>query len=227
MKKILLFDKYLKTKTYSDQFGYHPIWNSEIEKWLQSIGLEYLEKYKGRFGQKGREKQRDNFLAELCVHYYLSKRLKWELKELSPIGNDRHELEFVFVDRKGVKWHCEVKNSSWETEIINGDGTKAEKLARIKQPKYIKGEKGRSFSPADSYVSQIAKASKQFRAGNNNLLVILPDTFVTPTIDPYLKQNIEEATPADSPITAVAILDRYLMSGAKRVKYSWRLLKLN
>lgn len=220
-----LFDKYLKPIKYNDAFGHNEVWNDEIEKWLSSVPVEHIEKNKGRFGKAGREKQRDNFLAELCASYYLQDKLGWNLKEISPIGSGNHELEYLFRDISAKEWHCEIKNSSWEKEIMDGDGDWDSKVQRTKSPKYIKGD-GRSFSFADSYEDQIRKAEKQLMLGNNNLLVILPDTFISPLVNPYIGENILEAVADNSPITAIGILDRRLSSGTTVVEYAWKLVNI-
>ena len=223
--KTPLFNKYLSKNKYEDKFGYHPIWNAEVEKWLSIVDYEYLEKYKRRFGCKGREKQRGNFLAELCVCYYLVEVLGWNLKKLSPIGKGNHELEYLFDDTSGKSWYCEVKNSSWEAEVMNRGGDLKGKLSRIEKPKYIRRD-GRSFAFEDSYITQIRKADKQFKKRNNNLLVIVPDTFVSPLIDPNLSQNVRDAISEDSPISTVAFLEICLSLGASKVEYRWKLINL-
>lgn len=220
-----LFDKYLKPIKYNDAFGHHEIFNDEVERWLSSVPIDYIEKNKGRFGKVGREKQRKNFLAELCVSFYLQDKLDWNLISLSPIGNDPHELDYLFCDNSGKKWYCEVKNSSWEKNIMDGDTDHNSKLLRIGSPKYKNGDGG-LLSFDDSYKAQISKAEKQFLMGNNNLLVIVPDTFVSPLVNPYIDQNILEVVGDNSPITAIGILDVFLPSGAKRVKYTWKLINI-
>lgn len=218
-----LFDKYLSHINYNDAFGHNSIWNQEVEKWLESIDLQYLEQNKRRFGKAGREKQRDNFLAELCVNYFLQKKLGWKLNQLTPLGTKLHELEFLFTDTCGVLWYCEVKNSSWENEVMSGKESLETKKHRIKEPKYKNGD-GRSFSLTDSYVEQIRKATNQFQTGKNNLLVIIPDTFVSPLIDPFLDDNVWTNTPIDSPITAVGFLEYNLSSDESEVVYNWKLI---
>lgn len=107
---------------------------------------------------------------------------------------------------------------------MDGDGTQRGKEARMRQSKYIPGD-GRSFSSKDSYLDQIRKARNQFKAGSNNLLVIVPDTFVSPLVDPYLDEHIKAAA-SGSIITSVAILDKYLPTSTESVVYNWKLISI-
>lgn len=213
-----LYDKYLSQIKYNDDFGHCEVWNNEIEKWLASVPIEYLDKNKRRFSNQGREKQRKNFLAELCVSYYLQSELGWELVGPEPMGKGNHILDFKFLDTSRETWYCEVKNSSWENEVMKRKSDLPTKIARKKQPKHLKNEGG-SFSFTDGFEKQIRKANEQFSVGVNNLLVIVPDTFVSPIYDPFLNSDVKEIVPSPTTITKIAFLDKKLSS---TVKYTWK-----
>lgn len=72
--------------------------------------------------------------------------------------------------------YCEVKNPGWEGEL-NEDEKRG---ARKQLPKYISGE-ARSINPAERIHYAIEKAREKLPKQTNNLVVIVPDMFVSVT----------------------------------------------
>jgi len=204
------YNKYLSSQSYSDDFGYSDEWNDEIDKWLktvQEVGPSYLENNKNRFKK---EKQRDELLAEIKAIYFLKEKLGLDILQLEPPGKDGHVLDIQIKDINDKTWDVEVKAPSWRKGIWDDSSlSEEEKKNRLEKPKYINAE-ARSFSFDDALVDPIKRSVKQFDPSCNNLLLIVPNMFVTPLASPNLKYSINKLLKVhdlQSVISAVCIIN--------------------
>ena len=154
-------------KKYEDDFGYHPTWNKEVNKWL-----ELIYKLNKKFYETGKTdiatpEKRDAFLGEIKAIYYCHQFLKGKNFKIET----KQPIDFEY-EKKGVKFFVEVKSPSWHGEIFKDDSlTKDQKKARKGRPQYISGE-GRSFSPRDAIEDSIKNALHKFKINQKNILEV-------------------------------------------------------
>ncbi|MDD3190441.1 MAG: hypothetical protein PHI66_01985 [Candidatus Pacebacteria bacterium] len=215
------FNDFFKESRYNDDFGYNPIWNKEVNKWLELVH-KINEKYYeiGKTDIKTREK-RDAFLGEIKSIYYCHKVLKGEnfrigIKEL---------IDFEY-QKNGQKFFVEVKSPSWQGEILKDDKlSKEQKLIRKNKKQYINGEGG-WFSAKAAIEDSIKNSIHKFKKSEHNILMIVPNMFAQiQGLQPWHIQIIidEELKKQDKDylISTIAILETELSESNRKKKIEY------
>lgn len=206
-------------KKYDDDFGSNPIWNAEINKWLELIhrlNKKFYDNGKTDIATPGK---RDAFLGEIKAVYYCHKFLKGNFFDIEP----KTKIDFKYT-KNDVIFFVEVKSPSWHGEIFKDDSlTLDQKKKREKAPQYINGE-GRSFSPRDAIEDSIKNSLHKFEKNQKNILMITPGMFVALHDSPngHVKNVIQEELQKQDTknlITTVAILETELPAGDSEIKY--------
>jgi len=206
-------------KKYDDDFGYHPIWNAEIDKWLKLVHELNKKFYNNGKTDIVSTEKRDACLGEIKAVYYCHEFLKGEKFKLEP--NTKIDFEY---EKNGVKFFIEVKSPSWHGEIFKDDSlTIGQKKNQKRAPQYINGE-GRSFSPRDAIEDSIKNSLHKFEKNQKNILMITPNMFVGLHNSPnwHVKNIIQEELKkqdTENLITTVAILETELPAGDNEIKY--------
>lgn len=228
MSTLRIWDTVFAQKNYGDDFGWNAVWTHEQSLWLNTA-FKYDARYFQRAAKRVRtERQRDDWLAELMAAFYI-KNAGGHLFQLEPSGRKEHSLDFSFTDEESQLWMTEVKRPSWRREIWDDDSLSTnQKKARLQQPKFWND--GRSFSFDDAIADSVRKASQQFDDGHKNLLVIVPDTFVSLRYDTFLDNHIREWVSCydeRGTISAALVLEAILSAGSPGVEYHSRIISIH
>ncbi len=222
-----LFDQVFGAQQYADDFGWSPSWNAEIDKWLNEYRKCDPQHFNRQLNRLKRDKQRDELLAEAKAVFYYSKKLNFKITEIEPKGKGSKMLDFAFDDKKGNHWVGEVKSPNWRGEIWKDDSISDDvKRQRMLQPQHISGE-ARSFSFDDALEDPIIKSIPKFEIGKNNLLVIVPNMFISIFAGPFIESRVKDLLKqhdAHGVISAVAILGISLPVGSTGFDYSFGLI---
>ncbi|NPV58865.1 MAG: hypothetical protein HPY75_04275 [Actinobacteria bacterium] len=130
--------------------------------------------------------QRDSAFSEILASYFF-KRKGFTILNYDPNTKNHVDLEIQWRDSPII--YCEVKNPGWEGELSD-----AEKLgARKRMPKYVSGE-ARSINPTERIFYAIEKAREKFPEHTPNLVVVVPDLFVSVTekLFPPMEKELKE-----------------------------------
>lgn len=206
-------------KKYDDDFGYHLIWNTEINKWLELIYRLNKKFYDNGKTNIAKPEKRDAFLGKIKAIYYCHEFLKGKEFEIEPNA----KIDFKYT-KDDVKFFVEVKSPSWHGEIFKDDSlTIDQKKSRKRAPQYINGE-ARSFSPKDAIEDSIKNALHKFEKNQKNILMIIPSMFVPLHNSPnwHIKNLIQEQLQkqdTNNLITKVAILETELPAMDSKIKY--------
>ncbi|MFH1286976.1 MAG: hypothetical protein ABII02_04485 [Candidatus Magasanikbacteria bacterium] len=208
-----------ENKKYDDDFGYHPIWNAEINKWLEFVYGLNKNFYDTGKTDIAKPEKRDAFLGEIKAVYFCHKFLKGKQFKLEP----NTEIDFEY-EKSGVKIFVEVKSPSWHGEIFKDDSlTIEQKKKRKGSPQYINGE-GRSFSPRDAIEDSIKNSLHKFKKNKKNILMITPNMFVglhnshNWRVQKIINEELQKQD-VKNLITKVAILETELPAGDSEIKY--------
>ncbi len=173
-------------KSLEPVFLINPAWKEEINKWLvcvRDIDSGYYERSKTRVTQD--IWKQEETLAEIRSIYFLKLKKGCTIFALEP---DR--LDLTFADRNGEKWFAEIKCPSYVKEIFENNPTKEESLERKQQPKNI--NETFAFDFKSGYTDAIKNSLDKFKKGDNNLLIISDDRFISLIGDPFLEINVTE-----------------------------------
>lgn len=137
MMSLTLFNELFNRK-YTDDFGYHPTWDNEVEKWLSFVFSRNKVYYQNRTKDlQPREKidprenvTRDAFLGECKASYFIEKVSGGRIIEFEPKGSGDKLLEFRFLDNDDSEWFTEVKSPSWHSQVVKEVETEYLKMVR-------------------------------------------------------------------------------------------------
>jgi len=159
-------------------------WAEEIEKWLQFIRDHKVDGMKvwGNFflpRLRDHAPKRDEALSEIAVAYFLEARCGFPVKAWEPegsIGKKGEPLkgEFLVEFQPSGQIFVEVKSPGWESEVVHNQGKDS---PRLRQPKYLKGESGRT-DPGTAVRQAVAKAYPKLQDSMPTLLIIADDLMV-------------------------------------------------
>lgn len=198
-------------------------WRAEITKWLvciHAIDPRYYSRAKTRVVQD--TLKQEEVLAEIRSIYFLQKN-GCTITALEP-----GRVDLTFTDVAGTEWYAEVKCPSYVQEIFERDLSRADKFARKQQPKFI-NEEGFSFDFTSRYPDPIGKSVAQFEPGNNNLLIISDNLFMSLAGDPFFEEDIKTQLRISDPqdkISAVLLLHVQLLAFDNIFEYNARLAEI-
>lgn len=183
-----IFDDFFPNGLISleNNFSVDPVWKEEISKWLlcvKDIDLNYYERAKTRVNQS--IQKQEETLAEIRSIYFFK-----EIKGCSILALEPDRVDLSFKDKSGTYWLAEIKCPSYVKEIFENNPTKEESLERKKQPKNI--NETFAFDFKGGYVDAIKNSLDKFKNGDNNLLILSDDRFISLIGDPFLEANITE-----------------------------------